>query len=143
MENINIIHGEKYEDIRGILSFVNEFNLKANNIQRFYNIKHNDPSIVRAWQAHKKEQKWFYVLSGSFKIVLVKPDNWTNPSSLLPYSDFILNSNEPKMLHVPGGFANGFKALEPGSIITIFSDFTLSESKIDSYRFESNLWYTW
>ncbi|MEO5832339.1 MAG: hypothetical protein ABIR83_03080, partial [Nakamurella sp.] len=61
-----IIQGGEHEDARGRLTFFNDFDMKA--VRRFYVIEHPDTAIVRAWQAHKKEQKWFYVTAGSFKI---------------------------------------------------------------------------
>lgn len=137
----HIIQGGKHEDARGKLIFFNDFDM--NQVRRFYVIEHPDTSIARAWQAHKKEQKWFYVIGGSFKIVMVQPDDWLQPSSNLEAQEFILESEKSEVLHVPGGFANGFKALEPGSKMIVFSNFTVEESSHDDFRFDSNNWYDW
>jgi dTDP-4-dehydrorhamnose 3,5-epimerase len=106
-------------------------------------IEHPDTSIVRAWQAHKKEQKWFYVIEGSFKIVLIKPDDWENPSLNLKPAEFILKAAANEVLYIPGNFANGLKALEPKSRIMVFSSFTVEESSKDNYRFDQKMWYDW
>ncbi len=105
------------------------------------NIRNTD--TVRAWQGHRKEEKWFYVVEGAFKIVLVEPDNWENPSNELTTEEFVLKSSRNQVLHVPGNFANGFRALEPESKIMVFSSFTVDESLNDDYRFDKNNWYDW
>ena len=140
-EKTNIIQGGEFEDARGKLSFFNDFDLTK--VKRFYIIEHPDIEIVRAWQGHQKEEKWFYVVEGSFKIVLVQPDNWEKPSNELPTEEFVLKSSQNQVLHVPGNFANGFRALEPKSKIMVFSSFTVEESISDDYRFDKNLWYDW
>ncbi len=80
-----LISGGQFSDERGSISFVNDFSL--DDIKRFYIIKHPDSHIIRAWQAHKEEIKYFYVLKGSFEIKLVKIFNWQTPKS----SSTILN----------------------------------------------------
>ena len=121
--------------------FFNDFDMEA--VKRFYVIEHPDIEIVRAWQGHQKEQKWFYVISGSFKVELVKPDNWENPSPDLKPEEYILKAEDNRVLHIPGGRANGFKALEPGSKMMVFSSFTVDESAQDNYRYDKTLWYNW
>ena len=60
-----IIQGGQHVDARGKLTFFNDFDMGA--VKRFYVIEHPDTETVRAWQAHKTEQKWFHVIAGSFK----------------------------------------------------------------------------
>ena len=136
-----IIQGGKHEDARGKLIFFNDFDMAA--VKRFYVIQHPDMEIVRAWQGHKQEQKWFYVIEGAFKLVLVQPDNWMDPSDSLQTEEFILQTERNEILHVPGGLANGFKALIPKSRIMVFSSFTVEESGNDNFRFDANKWYDW
>jgi dTDP-4-dehydrorhamnose 3,5-epimerase len=140
-ERTQIFQGGSFEDSRGKLVFCNEFDMKE--VKRFYLIEHPETSIVRAWQAHQREQKWFFVVKGSFKIVLVQPDHWENPSKTLVTEEFTLKSSEPKVLHVPGNYANGFKAIAPKSIIMVFYSFTVDESSKDNYRFDQKMWYDW
>ncbi len=137
----HIISGGEHVDARGKLTFFNEFDLKE--VKRFYVIEPHDSNIVRAWQGHKLEQKWFYVLNGSFKIVLVKPDDWENPSDFLSADEYILTSTNLQVLYAPRGFANGFRALEMDSRIMVFSSFTVEESCDDDYRFDKEKWYDW
>lgn len=140
-EKPEYIHGKNHTDERGVISFVNGFYL--DHVKRFYMIEPADIDTVRAWQGHKKEQKWFCVTSGSFIIAIVRPDDWENPSADLEVAEFVLSSNSTGVLQVPGGYANGFKALEPRSKVIVFSDFTTEQSSNDNFRFDQNLWHDW
>lgn len=136
-----IIQGNIHEDERGKLFYANEFDLS--DVKRYYIIEHPDTKVIRAWQAHQKEQKWFQVISGSFLVAVVQPDNWENPSGELEVRKFVLNAEENQILHIPGNFANGFKALEKNSRMIVFSDFSLEQSSKDNFRFDSKLWFDW
>ena len=136
-----LLEGGIYKDERGELLYNNLFDF--GNIKRFYLITHNDTETVRAWHGHKNEMKFFYVIKGSFLINSVKIDNWEKPSDNLTPFSFQLKREETKMLCVPAGYANGFKALEPESIVLIFSDSTLEESLNDDFRFDKNRWFDW
>lgn len=98
---------------------------------------------VRAWQGHKIEKKYFYVNGGSFLIAAVKIDNWQNPSPGLKPHVYKLTVHKPQILYVPPGYANGIKPLEQSSMLTVYSNLTLEESKKDDYRFDTSLWFDW
>jgi dTDP-4-dehydrorhamnose 3,5-epimerase-like enzyme len=136
-----VISGVMYTDHRGSISFVNDFTMDG--IKRFYTIEPTDLTVVRAWQGHRNEGKWFHVVTGSFKVVAIKIDNWENPSDECEKFEYDLSAGSPAVLHIPGGFANGFKALEPGSRVMIFSDFTVQQSAADDYRYDQYKWYNW
>jgi dTDP-4-dehydrorhamnose 3,5-epimerase-like enzyme len=136
-----LIKGGRHTDDRGTLSFFNDFDMAP--VKRFYVIEHPDTTIVRAWQGHKIEQKWFYVITGSFKINVVKPDNWERPSENIIVKEFILGSDTNQVLHIPGGYANGFKALEAHSKLIVFSDLSTADAGKDDFRFDKSLWYDW
>ncbi|AHW61323.1 dTDP-4-dehydrorhamnose 3,5-epimerase [Draconibacterium orientale] len=136
-----LIRGGLYSDERGELSYVNDFDLT--NVKRFYVIKHPDKRVVRAWQGHQQEHKYFKCLKGSFVVAWVEIDNFKNPSVKLNAQYEILKASENNVLSVPPGNANGLKALEPGSQIIVFSDYALNESLDDKIRFEKDLWLDW
>lgn len=140
-KEIELIEGGSHKDSRGFISFVNDFNLS--DVKRFYTIENSPLKPVRAWQAHQFETKWFHVVSGSFKIVLVKIDNWDFPSNKLTPLEFNLSANSSSVLCIPGGYANGFKMLETDSKLLVFSNFSLEESGGDDFRFDDSLWYNW
>ncbi len=128
-------------DFRGVLTYFKELNLSA--VKRMYIIEHPDLSTVRAWQGHKVENKWFFVINGAFKILTVKPDNWSTPSRDLTPTEHLLTATDTRVLQLPGGYATGITALTPNSRLLIFSNFTTHESKKDDFRFEKDLWYKW
>lgn len=136
-----IIKGDSYTDQRGTLRFVNGFDLK--DVRRFYTIQHPDTSIVRAWQGHEIETKWFFPLKGSFVVAWVEIDDFGKPSENLKAEYKILKAIEPLVVHVPAGYANGLKALEPDSELMVFSSLTLKEAKTDDKRYPAEWWFDW
>lgn len=138
--NLNIIHGGGHIDERGEVQFVNDFSFP--DVKRFYIIKPKQ-NQVRAWQGHKIERKYFFASHGSFLVCTILIDNWDKPSTDLEVNQIILNSNDHKILEIPAGYANGFKALEPNSTLIVFSNLTLAESQQDDYRFDQSLWVDW
>ena len=135
---VQIIEGARFEDHRGSVSFVNDFNFE--NIERFYVITNSEENPIRAWQGHKLDQKNFYCVAGSFKIGYVAIDEWENPSKDLKVETVILTFTESKVLHIPAGFANAIVALEKDSKLTSFSTLPLSRVKEDDIRYPSDYW---
>jgi dTDP-4-dehydrorhamnose 3,5-epimerase len=139
MENKpSIIEGDFFEDNRGRLDFVNDFDLSP--VKRFYFTTNLEINKFRGWQGHKIEKRWFYCVKGSFRVELIKMDNWENPSNDLRIESYNLNEGQPKVLYVPSGYLNGFLALEENSKMMILSDHVLGAIKDDEYRFASNKW---
>lgn len=136
-----IIKGGRHSDERGTIAFVNDFHFEG--VKRFYIINQPDTSVVRAWQGHRYESKYFYCMQGAFLINLVKVDNWLNPSNELPVQSFELSAENSEILYVPPGCANGFKALSENSQLLVLSDKTMEESANDDLRFDRNLWFNW
>ncbi len=143
MQNMvaQLIKGGAFKDERGGLRYFNEFDMQP--VKRFYVITHPDEKIVRAWQGHQKETKWFLVTKGGFQFVLLQPDNWVNPSAKQKLEHFTIHAEDSSVLHVPAGYINGFKASVPDSELIVFSDFGLEDSKQDDFRYDSSLWYNW
>jgi dTDP-4-dehydrorhamnose 3,5-epimerase-like enzyme len=133
-----IIVGGIFSDHRGSLFRVNEFDMSF--VKRFYILENDSLNPNRAWQAHQKESKWFYVVKGSFLIGLVQPDNWENPSRNLHIEKIILSETESKLLYVPPGYANGLKALEANAKLMVFSNFTIQDAANDNLKFDLNTW---
>lgn len=138
MVSFRLIEGAKFADNRGNLSFFNAFDM--NDVVRFYEIAPNDTVTVRAWQGHKKEKKWFYCNSGAFTINLIELHNFESPSPNIQPERIVLNAKKPTVLEISGGYANGFKAMEEGSKLLVFSNFSLEESKADDYRYPVDKW---
>lgn len=140
-ENKRLIQGNSYVDDRGKLDYFNNFNMSP--IKRLYFTTHFNLDVVRAWQGHKVESRWFICVGGSFNVKLIKIDSWDNPSSLLPIENYVLKSVNKQVLYIPNGFVNGFKALESNSKLMIMSNYNLNEIKNDEIRFDKNKWTKW
>ncbi len=130
-------------DDRGYVSFVNDFNPSACNIQRFYNVTNHRQGFVRAWHGHLHEAKYVYVVNGSIKIAAVKFESAKDDGLENRPVEFVLSSAIPKVLYIPPGYANGFQTLEPNTNVMFFSTSSLEQSAGDDIRFPWNHWSYW
>ncbi len=133
-----VIQGGFYEDQRGRIDFVNDFNLSKT--KRCYFTTNSSVNFFRGWQGHKIESRWFYCVKGKFEVKLIKIDNWDNPSEDLNIEKYILSEDNPQVLYIPNGYVNGFQALEENSKLMILSDFELGVNIGDDVRYENNKW---
>jgi hypothetical protein len=138
MNQPQIIEGGSYSDHRGRIDFFNEFDLLP--IRRMYQITHPDTIVFRGWQGHQIEQKWFQCIIGGFELWLVAPSDWQNPSGAEPLIHYILQANSARVLHVPGAWVTGIRAIAPSSTLVVFSDLEVAASKADDYRFPIDTW---
>ncbi|MFT5738255.1 MAG: dTDP-4-dehydrorhamnose 3,5-epimerase-like enzyme [Maribacter sp.] len=138
MSKISLIQGAVHEDPRGRLSFFNTFDLSE--VQRMYQIEPANEQIIRAWQGHKVEKKWFYCVQGSFIINIVKVTNFEHPSTDVIINQNIISAHTPNVLYVEGGYASGIKATSPNSKVLVFSNLSVEASKNDDYRFKADFW---
>jgi dTDP-4-dehydrorhamnose 3,5-epimerase len=126
---ITLILGNRFFDQRGCIRYNNDFDMS--NIKRMYFIE-SPKNLVRAWQGHRSESKWFYVVSGSFEFQIVNIDDHSDREEV------ILNSKYDQILKIDAGNYNGFKALEDDSRLMVFSDKYITESSNDDYRLSIN-----
>ncbi len=136
-----ILNGGKFSDIRGELSYNNNFDMLP--VKRFYILKHINKSIIRAWQGHRIEHKYFMCIKGSFVVAWKKIDDFNHPDDNNKAEYIILKKNDNKVLSVPPGFANGLKALKNNSELLVFSDCSLGEVSDDNYRYHQSFWLDW
>ncbi len=54
---VEIVSGEIFLDHRGRIASLNDF--RFDGVARVYFITHPDASVIRGWQGHKLEKKWF------------------------------------------------------------------------------------
>ncbi len=128
-------------DDRGSLKFINSLNLAP--FKRFYIVENHEAGFVRAWHGHKHEAKAVVCVKGAAIVAGVKVDNWDNPSESLPVERFVLSESKFGALHIPPGYANGFKTLTHGAVLMFLSSSSLEESAGDDIRFDARLWNTW
>lgn len=125
--------GSCFIDNRGSLTNNNIVNFER--VKRCYIIENNVNNLIRAWQGHKIEQRWFIAIIGNFKITLIKIDNWKNPNKFLKKIEFNLNGNTMDVLHIPPGYVSSIESLSQGSKLFVMSDYNFKEIE-DEYRFE-------
>lgn len=134
MKDIQIIQGGVAKDQRGQIRFVNDFDMTA--VKRFYIIQNSDLELVRGWRAHRIEQRWFYVLSGVFRMDLVQIDNWQEASPDLPVETRMISADNQEIWHVPKGYGTAFQALEPHSQLLVFADHGIEHVPMDDYTWD-------
>ena len=120
-----IITGNSHTAARGTLYYNNDFDASA--VKRIYVIENVNTEIIRAWQGHKIEQRWFSAINGSFKIGLIKIDDWENPAKNLEMLTFTINADTLEVLHVPQGYVSSIQAMEVGSKLLVLADHLLGE----------------
>lgn len=130
---IDFIKGGLAKDHRGQIRFVNDFDMTQ--VKRFYIIKNTDTDLVRGWRAHRIEQRWFYVLSGSFTVDFIKIDDWLCPSRDLPVERLVMQEEAHSVLHAPKGYGFAFQAVEPNSELLVFADYGIENAPNDDYTF--------
>ena len=133
-----LIGGGFAVDDRGQVSFVNGFAFDA--VRRFYLVENFSTQVVRAFHGHLKEQKFVLIVEGSAIVVAVRIDDAVRPDRQMKPHRFVLSDRQPQILHVPAGYANGFRPLEPGTKILFFSTATLEQAKSDDFRFPHDYW---
>jgi dTDP-4-dehydrorhamnose 3,5-epimerase-like enzyme len=136
-----LIQGRVAVDDRGAVAFVNEFDLEV--VRRFYVVTNHERGFVRAWHAHRREQKFVTVVRGSALVCAVRVDDWESPSPDLPVARYVLSALTPAVLSIPEGFANGFMTLTDDTEVLFFSSSVLEESLGDDVRFDARLWDPW
>lgn len=133
---VRLIGGALHVDDRGSVSFVNDFDFAR--VKRFYLVENHAAGFVRAWHAHRREEKYVYVAEGSALVGAVRIDDWDHPEQTAKVERFVLSAQKPSILHIPAGYANGFKSLSPDMKIMFFSTSTVQESLGDDVRWPAD-----
>jgi dTDP-4-dehydrorhamnose 3,5-epimerase len=129
---VRVITGAAHVDDRGVVTFVNDFDFAR--VKRFYMVENHSVGLVRAWHAHRFEEKYVLVAQGVALVAAVKITDWDNPAVPEKVDRFVLSAHKPAVLHIPAGYANGFKSLTPDTKILFFSTSSLEESMKDDIR---------
>lgn len=127
-----ILKGDFYQDERGVITYNNNFD--ASIIKRIYTIENSSIDLIRGWQGHKIEQRWFATMLGSFEIDVIKLDNFEKPSKDLIISKYTLTDKNLTYLHIPQGYITAIRAIDKNSKLLVLSDYALGEVN-DEYRF--------
>lgn len=138
MKSLKEIKGGSSTNKLGTISFVNDFNF--NGIKRFYSINLPKKKIIRAFHGHFKEDKAVFVSKGKVLLCIVKLDDKSKPNKKNRVKKIILSENDPKVVYIPKGHANGIMSLEKNSNVLFFSNLSLKNSIKDDYRFPFDYW---
>lgn len=136
-----LIEGGLSVDDRGELGFVNGFDMHL--VRRFYTVTNYKAGFIRAWHAHKNENKYVTVVNGAAIVAAVQIDNWEKPSKDLKVYRYILSAKKPSVLSIPKECANGFMTLRENTKLIYFSTSTLEESRGDDIRYDAYYWNPW
>jgi dTDP-4-dehydrorhamnose 3,5-epimerase len=126
-----IINGGLAIDDRGALSFLNT--VPFANVIRMYGVENFSTDVIRAFHGHAVEEKFVLVTSGSAIVALAKMND--DRTGMDAPKRYVLSSRKPQLLYAPAGYANGFRALEPGTKMLFFSSTTIEQAATDDYRF--------
>ena len=136
-----LIEGGSSVDDRGEVGFVNDFDFPG--IKRFYTVANHGEHFVRAWHAHKLEDKYALVVSGTALFGVVEIDDWEKPSKDLGVVRFTLSAAKPAVLYIPRGHAHGYMTLTADTKLMFFSTSTLQDSANDDFRYAARYWDIW
>lgn len=126
-------------DDRGV--FVPFFDVIANQktsrgdkIKRLYYVYNYGSRVIRGFHFHKKEWKFFIIVSGAAKFVAIDPKH--------PKEKYIFTSSSrfPNLIVVPPEYANAWMSLTDDTILICASTATLSESIRDDIRYDPYEW---
>lgn len=132
MKKPSVIKGGSHTDERGKLMYNNGFDLSQ--IKHMYTIENKDAGFIRGWQGHKVEQRWMMPVSGSFEIICIAVDDWSEPNKELEKLKFTISSLNMEVLHIPSGYITAIRSIDAQSKLVLFSDYYLNEIQ-DEYRF--------
>jgi len=140
MSNLDVLLGNISVDDRGEVLFVNSFDFPG--IVRFHQITNHNKSSVRAWYGHEHGTVYAFVAKGTamFGIMpIVGAEELTEENCKV----YIISSKRPRILCIPAGYYYGFKALDDGCMVQMFSTQTLEESREDTLKKPWNFWNIW
>ena len=116
--------------------FANDFDFAG--VRRFY-VLNFATSTVRAFTAIRTE-RLPRRRAGSAIVAAVRINDTAHPDRAEHVERFVLSVCKPAVLQIPAGYANGFRALEDGTRIIVFSSASLEEAAGDDYRFPADYW---
>ncbi len=127
-----------FADDRGTFApFINglkEISPRSVGIKRLYYVCDDSKGVVRGFHYHKKEWKFFVIVSGSAKFVALNPDK---PDEKY---QFVSSARKNNLIIIPPFYANGWVSLSDNTILVCASSATTRESLKDDKRFDPYKW---
>ncbi|AOS44996.1 hypothetical protein Verru16b_02065 [Lacunisphaera limnophila] len=135
---VQVIPGGLHRDARGAVQHVNGFSFSQ--VDRFYCIAPAVCGEIRGWVGHQRDWKWFFVARGRFDLGYVKPRVWHEPAEEDRPVVLALADNMPQVVAVPPGHYTASRALEPGSVLLVFSSGRIETASEDDHRQPPGAW---
>lgn len=135
IEGVKLVEVSSFEDERGRLVQIFEESEKLPKARRIYVVKNWNKDTVRAFHKNFSETKYFFVLSGTVKFVLV--DDRPGSPTYRQEEKFVLTAEKPMVLVVPAEVHNGWKALTDGALLLGIADTLMSKHKDERVPQES------
>src|SRR3989338_10754574 len=95
---------------------------KAGVIKRLYYVCNDSKGVVRGFHYHKKEWKFFVIVSGSAKFIALNPDK---PEEKY---QFMSSTRKNNLIIIPPFYSNFFVSLSDNTILICASTSTTQES---------------
>jgi len=135
IEGVKLVEVPRFEDERGRLIQIYEEKESLPKAKRIYIVKNWDKNTIRAFHKNFFETKYFIVISGSVKFVLV--DDRPHSPTYRQQEKIILTSEKPAVLIVPPEIYNGWKALSNDALLLGIADTTMAEHKDERVSHDS------
>jgi dTDP-4-dehydrorhamnose 3,5-epimerase len=135
IEGVKLVEVPRFEDERGRLIQIYEEEESLPKAKRIYIVKNWDKSTIRAFHKNFSETKYFFVISGTVKFILV--DDRPQSPTYRQQEKIILTSEKPAVLIVPPEIYNGWKALTDDALLLGIADTTMTEHKDERVSHDS------
>lgn len=135
--------GGSFVDDRGVMQFANEFDIASKGIRRWYMVQMHTAGVVRAWHAHRSEEKFIIPLDGAMLVCAVPITNWECPETDVHVQRFVLSPLAPCVCHIESGWAHGLMSLSAAARVLVLSTLTIEDSRKDDIRFPPRYWDVW
>ena len=103
------------------------------------------PGIIKAWHYHKLQSDNFTCVTGKIKLTLY--DSRKNSSTFKEVNEFVLNLEEPLLVHIPPLVYHGFKCVDnEESIVVNTVTEPYNRQNPDEFRmdpFKNDIDYDW
>lgn len=96
---------------------------------------------LRNWHGHPEEEKIILCLSGLVRVLMVKPDNWHNPSLNLKVMEQVLKAGHSDKLLIPAGYVTAIQPISNDGLALEFSTVTKEEFQTNGKVFPKEWWY--
>jgi dTDP-4-dehydrorhamnose 3,5-epimerase len=135
IEGVRLLEVPRFSDERGTLTQIFEEAKELPKARRIYIVKNWNQNTVRAFHKNFSETKYFYVISGAVKFVLV--DDREKSSTYRQKNTFVLTSEKREVLIVPPEVYNGWKALTDNAVLLGMANTTMKEHRDERVAHDS------